>query len=146
MIGAERLLTAFPMAGLVSFDFLVDGNEWWLIEINPRPGATLDIFDIEGKDLFHRHVEAASGSLQDTSFEYSQSAAASVVYADRGAIDIGHSSALPGWIGDRPRKGTVIAAGEPAYTVRATTAIAHNARKLCEERVNLAQNILYKNH
>ena len=45
----ERLTEAFGIKGLASADFLVDGENCHLLEINPRPGATLDIFDSEAR-------------------------------------------------------------------------------------------------
>ena len=35
------------LVGLNSADFLVSADAVWLIEINPRPGATLDVFESE---------------------------------------------------------------------------------------------------
>ena len=49
---AERLTAACKLRGLNSIDFLVAGGTYCLIEINPRPGATLDIFDDHGGALF----------------------------------------------------------------------------------------------
>ena len=43
--GTERIVAATGLRGLGSADVLVDGTDWWLTEINPRPGATLDILD-----------------------------------------------------------------------------------------------------
>lgn len=41
----QRLAAAVPLVGLNSADFLVDGGAFRLLEVNPRPGATLDIFE-----------------------------------------------------------------------------------------------------
>ncbi len=45
---------ACGLRGLNSIDFLVDGDSFTLIEINPRPGATLDIFEDRDGTLFPR--------------------------------------------------------------------------------------------
>ena len=42
------IATALGLVGLNSLDLLVDGESWRVIEVNPRPGASLDIFDGEG--------------------------------------------------------------------------------------------------
>ena len=39
------LARSLGLRGLNSADFLIEGDNAWLIEINPRPGATLDLFD-----------------------------------------------------------------------------------------------------
>ena len=48
------------LVGLNSLDFLVEGDGFDLIEINPRPGATLDIFDRDGL-LFRLTCDACRG-------------------------------------------------------------------------------------
>ena len=42
---AEAITAACGLRGLNSIDFLVEGSEYTLLEVNPRPGATLDIFE-----------------------------------------------------------------------------------------------------
>ena len=54
-----------PLAGLNSVDFLVADDAVWLLEINPRPGATLDIFEPDGGSLFALHVQACGGVLPE---------------------------------------------------------------------------------
>ena len=51
------------LRGLNSADFLVDGATVWLLEINPRPGATLEVFDGEAVPLFAWHCAGCEGSL-----------------------------------------------------------------------------------
>ena len=57
-IVVEMLVEAFALRGLGSADFLVDGEEARLLEVNPRPGATLDLFDGDRGGLFAAHVAA----------------------------------------------------------------------------------------
>ena len=54
------------LVGLNSVDFLVSDEAVWLIEINPRPGATLDVFESNEDPLFARHVAACEGRLTRT--------------------------------------------------------------------------------
>ena len=60
---AIRVVEAARLVGLNSVDFLVAEDGWHLIEINPRPGATLDIFRSAEPSLFALHVEACRGRL-----------------------------------------------------------------------------------
>ncbi len=55
---AGRIASATGLAGLFSADFLSDGTEWWLTEINPRPGATLDLLDRRSRPLLPAHLAA----------------------------------------------------------------------------------------
>ena len=41
----KKLARVYPIKGIASADFLLRDEEPLLLEINPRPGATLDIFD-----------------------------------------------------------------------------------------------------
>lgn len=127
-----RLVAEVPLRGLNSADFLVDGNDVWLLEINPRPGATLDLFEPGTGSLFAAHVEACAGRLRAPSLEAAARAAA-IVYATH---DIASVSAVswPAWTTDRPRAGTTIRAGAPLCTVHAISATAGEARRLVGER------------
>ena len=52
-IGSSR---ATSLVGLNSADFLVDGERFWLLEVNPRPGATLDIFETTEHESLRRNM------------------------------------------------------------------------------------------
>ena len=62
----ERVAQCFDLKGLGSADFLVNGEDFYLLEINPRPGATLDIFDSEAEPLLRIHLEAVLESRLPT--------------------------------------------------------------------------------
>ena len=135
LTGAVQQLTSLiSLVGLNSFDFLVDGREFHLLEINPRPGATLDIFEPRGgASMFAMHVEACRGILPDTPPTYGRAAASAIVYADRDIPRIPFLS-WPGWVGDRPIAGSSISAQSPLCTVFASAATAALARKLADRR------------
>ena len=59
---AALLIELLDPHGLVSFDFMVEGDDAYLLEVNPRPGATLDVFDDARGNLFRAHVEAGLGN------------------------------------------------------------------------------------
>ncbi len=58
---AEAVSREFGLLGLVSFDFIAGGDAPSLLEVNPRPGATLDIFDDGTGWLFAAHMKACLG-------------------------------------------------------------------------------------
>jgi uncharacterized protein len=129
----QRIAAATSLLGLNSADFLVEGERFWLLEINPRPGATLDIFETEEACLFAQHVAACSGRLVTVSGCAANAKAASIVYAED---DIASFSVLdwPEWAADRPVAGSAIKAGEPVCTVYACDPAAAGARELAEKR------------
>jgi uncharacterized protein len=120
------------LVGLNSADFLIDGQSTWLVEINPRPGATLDVFDSAGGPLVETHIAACQGRLTQYSHDASIRAAR-IVYAPsamttRDLID------WPDWSADRPAPGALILNGDPLCTVFATGPTAEMARSCVEER------------
>jgi uncharacterized protein len=129
----HQLSGAAALAGLNSADFIVDDERFWLLEINPRPGATLDIFEPAQSSLFSLHMAACVGRLPPAPCYSDRARAAAIVYAES---DIPSFPALiwPNWTADRPQQGIAIKAGEPLCTVYACGADATQARARTEER------------
>lgn len=129
----RRITAAISLVGLNSADFLVDGEHSWLLEINPRPGATLDIFETAGGSLFAQHVAACSGGLITGSHYPRGAKAAEIVYAEDDILSLPMLD-WPDWTTDRPCAGSTIKAGEPLCTVHADSSAAAGARALAEKR------------
>jgi len=129
----HRLAAVMSLVGLNSADFLVDGDLFWLLEINPRPGATLDIFELPEGSLFALHMAACAGKLVVGSPYPEGAKAAAIVYAEN---DIPSVPTLhwPDWSADRPPAGSAIKAGQPLCTVYAYGSAAAGARALADER------------
>ena len=53
------------LTGLCSADFIRNRDGYHLIEINPRPGATLDIFDCFEVPLMEAHIRARAARITD---------------------------------------------------------------------------------
>jgi len=130
----QRLMQAIPLVGLNSADFLVDGDEFRLLEINPRPGATLDVFEPAEGSLFALHVAACEGRLSGAPPRFDGACAAAIVYAERD-IAAAPATQWPDWTADRPHSGTSIKAGEPLCTVKATATTAAAAKARVDERL-----------
>ena len=134
----SRLTAGFGLRGLASADLLVEGERWRLVEVNPRPGATLDIFDAPPlPPLLRLHLAACAGTLPDLPLLVPgtgvEARAAGLFYAPA-AIEV--RDALPFWAADRPARGTRIAAGEPVCTVQATGPDLADARALLARRMD----------
>ena len=117
--------------GLASADFLDDGVRFWLLEINPRPGATLDLFDVDGDPLLKRHIDAVRG-VRASPPKRRAPRATEIVYAEAPCIAPGGE--WPDWAADRPAVGTPIAAGAPICTVSARAATVPEAKARTHER------------
>lgn len=132
----DRVSRALGLRGLNSADFLIEDDALWLIEINPRPGATLDLFDSASAPLFAMHIEACRGSLPARAPRYSGAAAAAFVYATR-RIPVFPRLDWPEWAVDRQRAGSCVNAGEPLCTVGAKALSAVVARASVEDRLRV---------
>lgn len=126
------LASEFDLAGLNSVDFLMTEDALWLLEVNPRPGATLDVFESKEAPLFARHVAACEGRFTPapatTAFK-----AAEIVYAPHDIV-IRMSRNWPDWAIDRSPAGTSIAAGDPVCTVLGSGATVDLARESARAR------------
>ena len=91
-----------------------------LLEINPRPGASMDVFERPGHPLLKIHLDACNGHLpgRQGALPTAPVRAAGFAYSDvekivTGAVD------WPDYVSDRPMPGTVIRYGEPICTLKA---------------------------
>jgi predicted ATP-grasp superfamily ATP-dependent carboligase len=128
-----RLVARSGLVGLNSADFIVDGSSFALLEINPRPGATLDLFNDPAGSVFRLHIEGCRGMLPRTLPRFAPAAAACVVYARR-AVTPAARFAWPDWAADRQPAGVGVAAGAPLCTVLAEAPEAAAARALVARR------------
>jgi uncharacterized protein len=138
---ACRLAAALSLTGLNSADFMVDGDDFWIVEVNPRPGATVDIFETQGVEaggpsLFWLHMAACAGSLIDKAPHLDGARASAICYAGWN-MTTPERFAWPAWCADLPNASLAITAGEPLCTVRADAATATDAKALLNERLAL---------
>lgn len=137
---------ALELRGLVSFDYLVHEGEPFLTEVNPRPGASLDVFDDAAGTLFKAHVEAAEGgdpaAILSEGWHPPVARAVSIAYADRGALTVG-DVAWPDWAADRPAPGTRIGRGQPLATVMAEGDDLDTVQAICAQRLGGLETLLY---
>lgn len=138
---------AFGLQGLVSFDFVLDNGEPLLVEVNPRPGASLDVLDDASGHLFKAHIACFEGGnpadVLEAGWQPRAAAASGYVYADRSAVTVGRI-AWPDWVSDRPAEGTSIGRGQPAVTVHAEAETLDEAEYLCRERMGRIADMLYE--
>ncbi|KQT77425.1 tetrahydromethanopterin C1 transfer protein [Methylobacterium sp. Leaf466] len=132
---AAALVSATGLTGLASADILVDGGAWWLMEINPRPGATLDVLDRRPEPLLSAHVAAHLGRLLSVGDVPVDAAAARICYATTDYAPVPPLD-WPDHVRDRPRAGSPVARGAPLCTVVATGRDASDARAISQARAD----------
>jgi len=131
---ALALIEAAHLTGLNSVDFLVDGADFHLIEINPRPGATLDIFHDRDARLLRAHIEACQGTLPREALRFEAAEATAFVYAPFSIAEMPVWD-WPAWTADRQKPGSSVAIDEPLCTVLASAPDLATARRLLDERI-----------
>lgn len=128
----EALTRHYDLRGLCSADFKLSRDRLTLLEINPRPGATLDIFDDDTAPLLAAHL-AACRDRPVVLPRYADSAASAVLYAGA-AIPSFPPLDWPDWTSDRQRSGTTLAEGDPVCTAILRGRTAEAARRLLQRR------------
>jgi predicted ATP-grasp superfamily ATP-dependent carboligase len=143
---AGRIAEATGLVGLASADFLSDGAAWWLTEINPRPGATLDVLDRRSQPLLAAHVAACLAPSRQIEIGAPpvDAAAAAICYAGCDHTSV-PALAWPEHVRDRPGIGTVVRRNTPLCTVVATGPDGRSARAALGERVQRLRIALNEN-
>jgi predicted ATP-grasp superfamily ATP-dependent carboligase len=132
---ARSVARQFKLRGLASADFLVDDEDAFLLEINPRPGATLDIYDCGTVSLLRLHVEAVTaGTLPASTLKFDDAMASAIVYAKRGGVTP-PNMVWPEWTADRPKSSEWIDKNRPICTVLARAGTRIRAKRLIKERI-----------
>jgi predicted ATP-grasp superfamily ATP-dependent carboligase len=115
-------------------DFILQGDRWLVLELNPRPTATLELYDPDySLGLFRWHLRACRGELPETAAAPRATRAHAVVYAGAPCrADAGVS--FPRWCRDVPMPGTRFERGEPVCTVHAAAPDGRRAIALLRRR------------
>ena len=105
----DKLVLALSLKGLNSLDFIQSGQISYVLEINPRPPASMQLYDA---DLFARHIKACEGELFDYEMLQDGFTAYQIVYAQQNT-QIPDGFAWPEEVVDIPNAGSIIATGQP---------------------------------
>jgi predicted ATP-grasp superfamily ATP-dependent carboligase len=141
----QALVAHTGLVGCNSIDFLLDGDRPSVLEINPRPSATIDLYDDDWpRALFDAHLRACRGKLpRKPARRATPVRAHAIVYADA-PLTIGPEASFPAWCTDTPHAGSQVAAGEPICTVRADGADVPSAMRQLQRRRRLTELRLTK--
>lgn len=138
----KALVGATGLVGLNGLDFLLRESDWLALEINPRPTATVELYDPDcATGLFEAHLHACAGHLPERpAAPLAARALANVIAAAPGVIR--EDFHFPSWCRDLPMPGTAFAAGDPVCTVHAEAGDANGARLLVQQRQRQLESAL----
>jgi methenyltetrahydromethanopterin cyclohydrolase len=114
----KKLVPVFALKGLNSLDFIQEGDKSFVLEINPRPSASMQLYDA---DLLNRHIKASQGDLTEYRLHDGYTGY-QVVYAERDVL-IPEAFAWPEGCMDLPEFGAICRKGQPICSI-----IAHQKR------------------
>lgn len=114
---AGKLTAALGLAGLNSLDFMVEAGICRVLELNPRPSATMALYDEDfDTGLLAAHLAACQGRLP--AVRPGPARALRMVYAPQPVI-VRDGFQWPATCADIPRPGTAVKAGEPLCSLLA---------------------------
>jgi uncharacterized protein len=130
----DKLVHATGLIGLNGLDFVLDADGVpYVLEINPRPTATLDLYDADYPDgLLALHLRACCGELPDR-WHPRRSRAHAIVYAIE-ALRVPSRMRWPAWCTDIPEAGSLVPAGAPVCSVHADASSCDQARDIAMAR------------
>jgi methenyltetrahydromethanopterin cyclohydrolase len=133
----KQMVPVFGLKGLNSLDFIHADECSYVLEINPRPSASMQLYD---QDLLVRHVRATSAAplLATGRLKSPLQAGYQIVYAEHDLI-IPEQFKWPPWCMDLPESGSFIPTGQPICSI-----IAHqnNSRSVVEQLLTKQQLII----
>ena len=113
-----HLASAFELRGLCGVDLVWDGERAWVVEVNPRPTASLECIEAAHEvDVFAAHLDGCDGRLPPVPPASRRAAGKAVVFATRD-VRVGDTRGWPArGIRDVPHPRERIAAGHPVCTL-----------------------------
>ena len=108
----KELVPVFTLQGLNSLDFIQAGDKSFVLEINPRPSASMQLYDA---DLLIGHIKACLGELTDYG-SHEGFTGYQIVHAKQDVI-ISDRFEWPSWCMDIPESGTTCRAGQPICSI-----------------------------
>jgi uncharacterized protein len=117
---ARSLVAALGLRGINSLDFVLKDGRAYLLELNPRPSATMALYEDDCPEgWIRRHVRSCGGELPDVPTSPRPGVVGQkILYAWRD-ISIPRGLDWPDWCHDRPAEGSWLACGAPLCSLSA---------------------------
>jgi predicted ATP-grasp superfamily ATP-dependent carboligase len=139
----RKMVPVFGLKGLNSLDFIHADGRSYALEINPRPSASMQLYD---QDLLLRHIQSSVGAtsvahpLAIGRLKSPLQSGYQIVYAEHD-VTIPSQFDWPPWCMDLPKAGDRCRAGQPICSI-----IAHqnNSQSVAEQLRTKQQLIISK--
>lgn len=130
---AVAITQKLALKGLNSCDCMVQNDDVFMLEINPRLSASVGLYQAKRGNLFASHVAGCLGQLNDWPTVNKQSRAMQIIYANQIA-KVPLEMDWPEWVCDIPQPNSVIPAGMPICSVMAEARTAKLAKQKVLQR------------
>ncbi len=130
-----RLVPEFSLKGLNSMDFIQDGEGVYVLEINPRLSASMQLYDC---GLLMRHILASQGEMRDEVVGQGCVVAYQIIYAISDAV-IPETFEWPEGCVDLPPPGVICRKSEPICSIIAR----HNTPQAVFEQLQRKQQQIF---
>lgn len=126
----NKIVKEYGLAGLNSLDFIQDGDDSYVLEVNARPPASMQLY---AGDLFALHIQARRGGSIEIELPQQSVTGYQIVYAP-------HSCRIPEdmtWLEgamDLPLPGSEINTGQPICSIIAQGASADTVRNALNDK------------
>ena len=133
------LVTAFKLNGLNSLDFIVKNNQCYVLEINPRLSASVQLYD----GLLSTHIDCClSGQLIKPTI--SPAYHAYFVFYAQTDLTIPAKICWPPWVVDIPHSNTLIYTQAPICSIIASGQSEQQVTDLLHLRYHQLTHLLYR--
>ncbi|MGR8933508.1 MAG: ATP-grasp domain-containing protein [Gammaproteobacteria bacterium] len=137
----NALSREFALRGLNSLDFIWDGRQIRVLEINPRPSASIALYDeLCDGGLLAAHIAACGGVLPNLELRNGPYSAYQIVYALHDCR-IPATVDWPSWVSDKPQANSFIRAGAPICSIMARGAAAQQLGDMLRARQQRILNL-----
>jgi predicted ATP-grasp superfamily ATP-dependent carboligase len=137
----DRLVCELALQGINSLDFISNDAGVYVIDINPRPTATLELYeDLAPDGWIKQHIQACGGELPlGPIISSAMMHGHQILYAPQN-LEIPGGITWPQWVKDRPRSGSIITQGQPICSLYAEgSSIVEVEAALHRRREKIAQ-------
>jgi uncharacterized protein len=141
-----HVAAAFGLRGLFGVDMVWDGGRAWVVEVNPRPTASLETIEAAyGVRSFAAHLEGCAGRLPAAGAAEPATAAGKAVLFATADVRAPDTRAWPArGVRDVPHPGEPIAAHHPVCTLVATGSSSEAVLASLEERAAALRDQLHE--
>ena len=132
---AVRLTSRFRLRGFFTLDTIIEDEDWYVLEINPRIGATFELH--EGNASYLRaHIDSCVGKpfLRPRSISDRGTYRASLIVHAPQKMVLRGNRLQEEWIKDKPAPGTSFKYDDPVCTVHASASTTKELGKLLMSR------------